>query len=200
MPLLGVAWLAGCGLDWSFQAGQGGGDGGSSSSGNGGSSGTSGGGGDGGSSGNAGSTCRANGDCPLGAFCHFPDHLCGRVMAGHCQAPQTGCTQTSDPVCTCDGKGDDNACIANGRGQDTSIDAPCPARPVTYRCGDVYCLNGQPLVQEFCIRRGGTVTPTYSCDLSSSFGCLEDWCSDAGCDFHGCACSTIDGGAMIDCP
>jgi hypothetical protein len=195
--------LAACGLDWSFQPGNGadgGSSGASSGSGSSGSSGSSGAGDGGDGSAPAGPTCRTNADCPLGAFCHFPDHLCGKAMLGRCQAPRTGCTSSSDPVCACDNLTNDNECAANGRGQDTSIDANCMLQAGTYRCGDVYCLNAQPAFQEFCIRHGGDVTPTYSCELTSSFGCVEDWCSDAGCAFGACACSTIPGGARLDCP
>jgi hypothetical protein len=113
----------------------------------------------------------------------------------------TGCTTTSAAVCACDGVTDAHECEANGRQQDTSSAAQCNPPAFGYRCGDVFCVTGTPFA-EFCVRHTSAAgAPTYSCENAFDFQCVAVSCgADAGCNPHGCTCSPLSGGALLDCP
>lgn len=197
MARLAACWLlTGCSLDWSYRAGP-------DAQGNRDASSDAGGARDAADGeptpGDSGLECRANGDCATGTLCHFADHLCGRGQTGRCRAPRTACG-SAPAVCGCDGIVDGDECAANGRGQDTSTDATCNTPGFRYRCGDSFCITGTPFSQ-FCVRRTGTSEQVYACENSFDFQCAEVSCgADAGCAFHGCTCTPLSGGGLLDCP
>ena len=69
---------------------------------------------------------RAGDTCGDGEFCDFANLGCDWADAsGQCQARPEVCALVSDPVCGCDGRTYDNACLAQAAGTDAASLGPC---------------------------------------------------------------------------
>ena len=145
--------------------------------------------------------CTSNAACPLGTFCHFPDHLCGHGAAGICvPKPNVNCANAGgDPVCACSGSAVDNECTANAADDDVSAMGNCGDQFGTYSCGYVYCYLavGPPDLCEERVAATGEVR--YSCANAVVLGCPGPGCNS--CNPAGCSnCRPLDaGGWILDC-
>jgi hypothetical protein len=124
-------------------------------------------------------TCEQDTDCPSGTFCFIgPTDCASPVPEGFCTDISEICTKASVPVCGCNNKTYDNACLASQAGQAIASMSACAAAP----CGasSEVCPKGQ--VCQFpnigiCPGQGVTgscVTPLTSCGDALSLVC--------GCD------------------
>jgi hypothetical protein len=82
--------------------------------------------------------------CGGRSFCAFENRRCGHGPSStFCQAMPAQCPVDVTPVCGCDGKAYDNACLAEMAGVDLSQDGGCPPPPGTFACGELFCADRQ---------------------------------------------------------
>lgn len=82
--------------------------------------------------------------CGGRSFCAYQNRRCGHgPSATFCQAMPAQCPADVNPVCGCDGKAYDNACLAQMAGVDISQDGGCPPPPGTFACGELFCAERQ---------------------------------------------------------
>lgn len=140
--------------------------------------------------------------CLLTEYCDYPGDTCApRGAEGVCTPKPDMCPDVMEPVCACDGKVYDNACIAELAGVDIQTLGGCPAPDGTFPCGAEFCEAGA----EFCQidLPGSPGDPTaYACVAlpanclapGATCGCLADLpCANS------CAEDTL-GGFTLTCP
>jgi hypothetical protein len=94
----------------------------------------------------AGAACSTSADCDVDSFCDYPVGTCGVKTMGTCvRRPGKGdCVKEPlSPVCGCDGKDYDSACLAALTGNSVAKTGPC---------GGTSCGNGtcEPKLKEDC--------------------------------------------------
>lgn len=120
--------------------------------------------------------------CLLSEYCDYPGDTCApRGAQGVCKPKPDACHGEMEPVCACDGKVYDNACLAALAGVDLQTLGGCPTPGGTFPCGAEFCEEGA----EFCQidLPGSPGDPTASacvplppnCQVpSATCGCLAD--------------------------
>jgi len=85
--------------------------------------------------------CRDNSECRAAEYCAFTPGLCGKGQRlGACSPRPAECAGERVPVCGCDGKVYDNACLARAAGVDLSLRGGCRELvPNWASCGSRYC-------------------------------------------------------------
>lgn len=105
----------------------------------------------------------SNQRCLLTEYCDYPADDCApRGAEGTCTPKPDACPDGIEPVCACNGKVYDNACLAQLAGVDISMLGGCPPPDGTFPCGAEFC----DLSTEFCQidLPGQTGEPTvYAC-------------------------------------
>lgn len=142
-----------------------------------------------GAPGQAGRPCAglSEGRCDAGLFCSYlPETKCGTVSKqGVCLSTSQACSGPSEPVCGCDGRTYDSACLAANAGISVSRrgdckippggpQSPCGLAPFVSCASGLYCKYS---AQNMCGRAGelGECTP-----LSTQ--CSDDYSPVCDCD------------------
>jgi hypothetical protein len=124
----------------------------------------------------------SGGGCAEGLFCLFPiDALCGADgAAGVCTAPDEACPDTVAPVCGCDARTYDNACLATMAGTSIAENEAC----VSTCSGEVDCAETAPRcvtghVPSIVGGCWGPCVPLSACACASDRDCPTGTCDVA---------------------
>jgi len=146
--------------------------------------------------------------CPDGAFCNFPiEAKCGAGdQTGICDSALAKCSGTLDPVCGCDGKTYDNACIAHSQQVSVAAVGACSTQPTS--CGGK--LGGVCARNEYCnyplSANCGRADATGTCSVIHTAACTANYDPVCGCNgmTYGNACEAGLAGMAIsskgECP
>lgn len=134
--------------------------------------------------------CSKTAPCSSGAYCRYPDRLCGTGAPGVCVAEPKNCGDASlAVVCGCDGVTHTSSCAAAAAGTDVSQNG-CALPPGTFACGDHVCVDG-----DYCAVSGSGSNATYECRSGAS--CTLCLCALA---CLGGTCGTENGHLVTRCP
>ncbi len=115
--------------------------------------------------------CKANADCGKGQYCAKNPGDCDG--SGVCDTMPTACPKILDPVCGCDNRTYDNACLAASAGVNVAYHGKCEKGACV--------TNGQCPKGFFCEKKVGDCDGKGSC-TEKPFACLDVWIPVCGCD------------------
>lgn len=132
--------------------------------------------------------CTPTSACGTGAYCDYPDDLCGAGAVGVCKPKPLGCDASFAPICGCDGQVASSDCAAQSNGVDRSAKGGCAVPPKTFACGPIFC-QGAPL--QYCAHDVSDVagqpdgwackSAPPACSGAPSCGCLAKEPCGASC-------------------
>lgn len=147
-----------------------------------------------------GSLCLDAFACDVGAWCDFPDNLCGAGQPGTCRGVPQGCNDLFRPTCRCDGVIAANPCEGQSAGFDASENGACVPPLDTFACGDTFCGVGAAYCQRGVSDVGGE-PDSYACVPAPNACTAGIDCACLAMEPCGFSCSDAGGGEVtLTCP